>query len=166
MPASDLAARPRRTTILATLTILALSASLATPQANAQLACNTTCTGATGTGMTCTVTVMCPVFSPYFCAFASEMIVGSMNAGCNLGPPTADGAAMATHTPSQATPASCSFFFGINCGVTNCTETSTLTDTCVVNAGDGLPIELMEFSIETEHDATREEAGDSDPSED
>ena len=131
--------------LLALIPVFALLATLLLPRppahAGTELMCNTMCTGGD-----CTVVANCGGFAPNTCAFVNESIVMASNAACTLG--ALDGMASAMGT--MGTPATCSFYFANLCGATAmCTMGffTTATQICVVDAADGLPVELMDFSI-------------------
>ena len=149
---------PRRR-VLTIVAPMLLLASLASLPVEAQ--CNTTC-GPGGGGVSCTVALTqspCVANGNVLCTNypASETIVmtsifGSTNASCLPGA-TGDSSAMAVHTAGQGLPAECVFRFRVaRCSSgANCSAAFAQTVTCTVDdTSDGLPVELMEFSVDEE----------------
>ena len=141
--------------LLLIFTVLVVTLPAPPPaDAGVMIVCNTMCSGGD-----CTVTAACSTFAPNTCAFLSESVAMANNAACTLG--AVDGMAMAMGT--MGTPATCSFFFANFCGATTmCTMGffTTITGTCVVDAADGLPVELMDFSVDgNDSDASQGSSG-------
>lgn len=148
--------RPRRSALILA-SLMLLPALRLTPPVGAQ--CSTTC-GPGGGGVSCTVALTqspCVALGDYLCTAypPSETMVmttvfNSTNATCLPGG-SGDSSAMALHIAGQGLPAECVFRFRVarcSSGI-NCTAAAPNTVTCTVNdAGDGLPVELMEFSVE------------------
>lgn len=114
--------------------------------------CMTTC-GSGGGGMTCTVSVtMCSDAAyVFFCPVNNftTTATGTLNAACNVGT-LFDGVAMATHTAGQGSNANCSFQFRGICGSTAaCAYGMGHFVTCQVDQSEGLPVELLDFSLES-----------------
>ncbi len=130
--------------------------SLSTVPASAQT-CNTTCMGAAGSGMTCTVTVTGLVDGG--CGI-STIFFGGGSAQCNVGA-AGDLMAMATHAPTSPTTApGCVFSFRAFTNTTTCDAGPSVF--CTINSGDGLPVELMEFEVDAKTDLDDEADDDSD----
>ena len=148
--------RPKALLRLVLSTTAVLAVTLAMPRAAQAVppTCATACTGTTGVGKNCTVMVGCPPFGVM--SFTSETVFAAVSAGCTLG--ALDGMATAMHTPGQGVPATCSFSFGlICCGSPFCGPGTPGTIVCTVDGSDGLPIELMEFSVENGDEANADD---------
>jgi len=114
--------------------------------------CTVTCMGATGAGKTCKGFVTngaCPD-SDVVVSISNVTIANSMFATCQ--PSAGPVLLTAMHTPGAPATASCSFKFNVNCvppGGGGLKRASVLTkETCVIATSDGLPVELMDFSID------------------
>lgn len=126
---------------------------LVTPQNTMAGSCSTSCTGAAGSGMNCNVTAMltCPAGFPTLENIDTQVAVSSYGANCARGAAD-DLMATATHMVGAGTNggayASCVFFFVQFCRNTAATMIDNDNVVCTVNAaGDGLPVELLEFSV-------------------
>lgn len=109
------------------------------------------CVGTTGSGKNCTVMATLTCGFTATTVFSNGFTNMSTNANCGIvGPVTG----MATHTISQGTPASCSFYFSLSCAVMGTGTTGPTTMTyplfadCSIGTADGLPVELMGFEIQ------------------
>ena len=146
---------PRRPALLIAAPML-LWISLAPSPIAAQ--CSTTC-GPGGGGMSCSVMLTqspCAANGAFLCtAYPSSQtivttaVIDSTNADCLPGA-GGDSLAMAVHTAGQGLPAECVFRFRVaRCSsIISCTAAApALVDCTVDDTSDGLPVELMEFSV-------------------
>ncbi len=132
------------------------------PPAQSQ-SCYVSCGTATGGGMTCMVRAhVCIAYACPTLVHRSTVATGTVNANCNVGA-SGDLMATASHTPGQGPAANCTFLFMDGCYVsvvypyTGCWGGGQQqTVPCVVTVADGLPVELMDFSVE---DSSQENAG-------
>ena len=127
--------------------------AIAMAQGPTGLICNNGCSPISMGGNHCYVSAMCP--SPAFPIPVSVQTfpVTNSSAMCAVGA-AGDLMATASHLPgsgpNSGTMAACGFSFGAFCqsagGMT--AGLGNYTSICIVNASDGLPVELMEFSLD------------------
>ena len=156
LPGGDRIIHPRRRVLVSLLPLLVF---LASGRSEAQ--CNTNC-NPTGGGVSCTVAltqspcvangnVHCTNYPPSE-TMVMTTVLSATSASCLPGA-TGDSIAMAVHTSGQGVPAQCGFRFRVarcSSGI-NCSAAFAETVVCTVDdASDGLPVELMEFSVEDE----------------
>ena len=101
------------------------------------------CSGTVGVGKNCTVPgfqLPCPN-SP---SVRESSVIKSKNASCSI--KGYKGYAM--HTPAMPASASCSFHFFQFCTTAIPNTTISSSKDCLIAMNDGLPVELMEFSLD------------------
>ncbi len=130
---------------LATLFVLA-AVCLFPFSADSANTCVVACTSLMGGGKTCMVHLINVTYGPcYVPGVKGTVAHGTSNASCLVGA-IGDFMATAIHTVGNGYPAKCEFSFGFICygppGPVN------FADCTVDSAGDGLPVELMAFSVE------------------
>ena len=111
----------------------------------AQLCATRDCTGTTGGGKNCTV------MTSNFRCLGPEITVGhgvstavSVNAICSANSMTG----FAMHNPLSDSTATCGFQFSKLCSWISASTILTRATDCQIDMSDGLPVELMEFSVE------------------
>lgn len=86
----------------------------------------------------------------------TTMVLDSSNANCLVGA-AEDSMAVASHMAGSAVPASCQFRFRVGrCSSGACTAAFAVSSLCTVTDADGLPVELMDFSVEASDESDDE----------
>ena len=115
--------------------------------------CTVTCMGATGSGKTCYGRVTngaCSGTMDVAVGISNVTVANWTNAACQ--PAAGSLLLTAMHTPGAPASASCSFKFNVNCVPGGGNELKRVSvpakQTCIISTANGLPVELMDFSID------------------